>query len=136
MSLGSFRAPTQRLHHAVMSEFGNSHADESAGAEPSREAVVSTDADMPAGMTKNDIALIEIQSGSQDAVMPMGPEMPVEMEDDIALAEIESRRQDVEITLQVQWRSISSSSSCSGGTIDMTEFPDGMIPRTRSTNPV
>jgi hypothetical protein len=103
-----------------MSEFGNSHADESVGAEPSREAVVSTDADVPAGMTKNDIALIEIQSRSQDAVMPMGPEMPVErMEDDIALAEIQSRRQDVEITLQVQWRSISSSSSCSGGAIDL-----------------
>jgi hypothetical protein len=75
-----------------MSEFGNSHADESVGGEPSRGAVVSTDADMPVRMTKNDIALIEIQSRSQDAVMPTGLEMPVErMEDDIALAEIKSR---------------------------------------------
>jgi hypothetical protein len=118
-----------------MSEFGNSHADESAGVEPSWEVVVSTDADMLAGMT-NDI-VIDIQSRSQDVVMPMGPEMPVErMEDDIALAEIESRQQDVEIMLQVQWQSISLSSSCSGGTIDMTEFLDGMIPRARSTNAV
>ena len=64
ISIGSFRAASQKMHNVIMAEFGGSLVDENAEAEGSREAV---ETGMPAGMTEDGIELDEYQSWPQDA---------------------------------------------------------------------
>ena len=62
ISLGSFRAASQRMHNAVMGEFGGSLVD--GNAEASTEEV---EAGVPAGMIEDGIELEEFQPQPQDA---------------------------------------------------------------------
>jgi hypothetical protein len=66
MSLGSFHAATQRMHDAVIAEFSDSHTDvPTTETEPSLEAAVPTDPDMPAATAEDGITLVEILSQTQ-----------------------------------------------------------------------
>jgi hypothetical protein len=67
ISIGSFHAATQRIHDAVLAEFGNPGPDLLVGSVVSSETVMPTDRDMSAEMTEDDISLVEIQSSIQDA---------------------------------------------------------------------
>jgi hypothetical protein len=67
MSIGSFRVATQRMHDAVMEEFGDLQADVPYDSETSQDTVVPEDRDMPAAGEENDIAAVEIPSQPQDA---------------------------------------------------------------------
>ena len=62
ISLGSFQAASQRMHNAVMAEFGGSLVD--GNAEASTEEV---EAGVPARTTEDGIELEEFQPHSQDA---------------------------------------------------------------------
>jgi hypothetical protein len=71
ISIGSFHAATQRIHDAVMAEFGDSNADLPVGTEEPSELVEAADGAIVEGTTDNDIALVEIQSRPQ----PEGADM-------------------------------------------------------------
>ena len=62
-SIGSFRAASQRMHNAVMAEFGSSLVDGNE-AEASMEE---GDPGVPAGTTENGIDVEEFQPQPQDA---------------------------------------------------------------------
>ena len=62
ISLRSFRAASQRMHDAVMAEFGGSLVD--GNAEASKEEV---DPGVPEGVTEDGIELEEFQPQTQDA---------------------------------------------------------------------
>ena len=64
ISIGSFRAASQRMHDVVMSEFGGSLVDESVEAEASRE---DSGPDIIAGMNEHGVELEEFQSRTQGA---------------------------------------------------------------------
>ena len=65
ISLGSFRAASQRIHDAVMAEFGGSLVVDSVEAEAAGDDIVTPDPDMPSGMTEDGIELEEFQSRRQ-----------------------------------------------------------------------
>ena len=57
ISIGSFRAASQRMHDAVMTEFGGSLVDEGVEDEVAGDDVVTPDRDMPAVTTDDGIEL-------------------------------------------------------------------------------
>ena len=61
ISVGSFRAASQRIHDAIMAEFGGSLADEHVNAEAAGCVIVPLDPDMPTRMTGDEIELAEAQ---------------------------------------------------------------------------
>ena len=64
ISLGSFRAASQRVHDTVMAEFGGSLVEESVEAGVSRGEVEPA---VAAGMTEDEVELEECQSWPQGA---------------------------------------------------------------------
>jgi hypothetical protein len=54
ITIGSFHAAVQRMHHAVMAEFGDPN-DVSVEAETSQEVVVHADPDVPAAIAEDDV---------------------------------------------------------------------------------
>ena len=71
ISIGSFQAASQRMHDAVMAEFGGSLVDESVEAEAAGD--VTPGSDMSSEMTGDMIELEEFQSQSQGAERMPGP---------------------------------------------------------------
>ena len=63
-SVGIFRAASQRIHDAFMSEFGGSLVDEGIEAEDSKEEA---EHGIPAGITEDGIELEDSQSQPQSA---------------------------------------------------------------------
>ena len=72
ISLGSFRAASQKMHDTVMAEFGGSLVDESVEAEAAADDIVTPDPDMSSGMTEG-IELEEFQSRLHSAERTPGP---------------------------------------------------------------
>ena len=63
ISIVSFRAASQRVHDAIMEEFGGSLGDDSVEAEATRDEIVTPDPDISSGTTEDDIELEEVLSG-------------------------------------------------------------------------
>ena len=67
ISIWNFQAASQRMHDAVMAEFGGSLVAERVEAEASADEMVTLDPDMSLGMMGNVIELEEFQSQPQPA---------------------------------------------------------------------